>query len=287
MAAPPRSFAIPRWLARFSWPLSGFVLTTFFVFLGFPYELLAERLESQVEGATRMRVRIGELAPHLGFAGPGLAAREVLAAPEGGQTLVLQELVVRPAWSLAWLKGTPALHLDVESEIGQGDGVLTLGEFGGWQGDLREVRVETLPVDMLRSMSVEGLLYAAVDVHGAGAEAGGHWLGSIDFDLRDGSFAPPQAPIAVPFERLHGVLVFGDESFLEVRDVSLEGPMISGTIGGQIGHGPSPERRPLSLTIQFEVEDPAVGGMLGSAAGRGPNTLEVGGTVTNPVVKDR
>ena len=100
MAAPPRESRIPRWLVSASWPVSGVLLTLFFVFLGFPYDLLALRLSDQALQSMNLRLSIGDLSPHVGPLGLGLVATDVLAAQEGGNTIAVDALILRPAWSL-------------------------------------------------------------------------------------------------------------------------------------------------------------------------------------------
>jgi type II secretion system protein N len=288
MAAPPPTSRLPRWLRIASWPIGGLLLVSFFVFLGFPYDLLAQRIGNQVERSTGMRVRIGELSPHIGLAGLGLAARDVLASPEGGRTISVQKLVVRPAWSLAWFRGVPAVHLDVTSEIGNGVGTITLGATGGWEGELEAVQLEYLPLEMLESFNIDGVLDADVDLHAQDPEAGGGLLGDVDFDLRDGSLATDGLPVAVPFERLHGQLRFGGEKYLIISGVELEGPMIAGTIEGEVGQGPSPDRQPVSVKIAYEVRDQSLAGMLSGMGSTGPggsSEISVTGTVAQPVVR--
>lgn len=288
MAKPPAPSRVPRWMRALSLPLAGLVLTAFFVFLGFPYDLLAERLSEQAERRLNMRIRIGELSPHLSLFGPGLAAEEVLAARPGERTVVVEKLVLRPAWSLAWFRGVPALHLDVTSEIGNGAGTLTVGERGGWTGTLEAVRLEYLPLRMLESLSVEGKLDATVDLHGAGVDAGGGYLGQVDFTVSDGSIATEGLPIPVPFERLFGTLQFGDQSFVRVQGVQLEGPLIAGTIQGEVGHGPAPGREPLDIDVAFEVGDPGLEDMFASLGKPGPDGrrhLSVTGTLGRPQIR--
>jgi type II secretion system protein N len=288
MAAPPPTTRLPAWLRIASWPVGGVLLFVFFVFLGFPYDLLALRLGSQIEAATRARVRIGDVSPHLGLAGPGLAASQVLVSPERGGTIAVERLVLRPAWSTAWFRGTPALHLDLKSDIGTAAGTLTLGDTGGWEGELEAVRLEYLPLEMLESFQIQGVLDADVDLHNAGDEAGGGLVGRVDFELREGSLGAEALPVAVPFDRLYGQLHFGGETYLTVSGVKLEGPMIAGNVEGTIGSGPSPERRPLAMKIVYEVQDPNLAGMLASFGKRGPegaSQIAVSGTLARPVVR--
>ena len=294
MAAAPPASRLPRWLVVASWPIGGIALTAFFVFLGFPYDLLAVRLTEQVEQSTDVRLRIGELSPHVGFAGLGLEAREVLAAREGGRSIVLQRLIVRPAWSFAWLRGMPAVHLDVTSEIGSGAGTLILGSAGGFAGSLEAVRLEYLPLEMLDSFDFQGILDAVVDLHASDGDegdepgGGGGLVGDVDFDLREGSLSTEGLPVAVPFDRLHGQLHFGGERYLTVSGVRLDGPLIAGTVEGEIGHGASADRRPLKIDIAYQIQDANLGSMLSGLGTRGKDGishLSVTGTLARPVVR--
>jgi type II secretion system protein N len=284
-AQPPSRF--PRWLIRAAYPIGGVLLTSFFIFLGFPYDQLAQRLSSSAEESMQMRVSIAEVSPHLGIAGPGLAAREVLAAPEGGRTIVLQELIVRPAWSLAWFRGAPAIHLDVTSEIGNGAGTIIVGSGGGFDGNLESVRVDYLPLEMLQAFEIEGLLDAEVNLHAATEEEGGGLVGTVDFELRDGTFGTEDLPVALPFDRLHGQLLFGDENFLTTSGVQIEGPLLEGSIEGRVGRG-QPGRQPLSMALVYTVRDPELARLVGGV-GRpdkdGRSKLSISGTLANPVIR--
>ena len=279
---------VPRWLVITSYPVGAICLTAFFIFLGFPYDLLAGRLSHYVESAMNVRVHIGDLSPHLGLGGPGLAASEVLAAREGEQTIVLQEVVVRPAWSLAWLRGTPAIHIDVTSEIGNGAGTLTVGQMGGWDGSLESVQLAYLPLAMLDVVEIDGILDATVDVHGASAEEGGSLVGTVNFELRDGTLGSDALPVAVPFDRLHGTLRFGDEPYLTVEKVELEGPLIEATIQGQVGHAKDLGGRPLAIEVAYRVRDRNLARIFGSVGPPGDDGrahLSISGTLSKPAIR--
>jgi len=278
----------PRWLVRAAYPLAALALTGFFVFLGFPYDLLAARLSHELESQTRMKVRIGELSPHLGLLGPGLAASQILAGREGEGTFSVDELVIRPAWSTSWFRGAPAIHLDVASAAGAAAGVATLGREPGWQGSLAGVDVAALPIAALSSFDLTGRLDAEVDLRSAAAEEGGGLAGAVGFVLAEGSFQTPDLPIAVPFSQLRGRLDFGGDAYLRVSDVELDGPMIRGRIEGTVGHAPAPGRQPLAIDIAYEVSDPSLAPMLGSLGRRGPDgrsVLKVTGTLAQPVIR--
>jgi type II secretion system protein N len=282
------SVPLPRWALVVGIPAAATCLTAFFVFLGFPYDLLAVRLGNAAESALDVRLRIGALSPHVGFSGFGLAASEVLAGVEGGRTIAIERLVLRPAWSLAWFRGMPAIHLDVTSEIGAGDGTVIVGATGGFEGRLESVRLADLPVAMLQSLGVDGVLDADVDLHAVPAETGGGLVGTVDFELREGTLSAEGLPMALPFDRLHGALRFGEEAYVQVSGVQLEGPLIAGTIEGQVGRAPTSAERPLSLQVAYVVHDEGLKGMfrsVGTPAADGSNRLSVSGTLAKPVIR--
>lgn len=288
MAAPPRESRIPRWLVSASWPVSGVLLTLFFVFLGFPYDLLALRLSDQALQSMNLRLSIGDLSPHVGPLGLGLVATDVLAAQEGRNTIAVDELILRPAWSLAWFRWAPALYIDVTSQVGSGSGTLTLGDEAGWKGELRGVQLEQLPIEMPESGEIEGLLDADVDLHRSIDETGAPLVGSVDFSVRDGILATSNLQLAMPFERLHGQLRLGGDSYLSFSQVKLEGPMITGMLEGEVGHGPTPEQQLLAIDIRYEVRDPGLEQILTGIGARdrdGVYRVSLGGTLARPVVR--
>jgi type II secretion system protein N len=269
-------------------PLAGILLTLFFVFLGFPYDLLGARIARSIEASTDMTVRIGEVSPHLGLFGPGLAARQVLARSEGQGTVALDELVIRPAWSTAWFRGSPALHLDVEGDTGVVSGVVTVGDPAGFAGDLENVDVAALPLAALDSFDLTGRLDATVDLRAAAPEAGGGFEGRVDFVVRNGTVRPPDAPIPIPFTELSGRFDFGGESYLVVSGVKLEGPVISGDVEGTVGHAPAPGHQPLAVNVVYQVNDPNLAHMLANLGRRGADgrsTLQISGTLARPVMQ--
>jgi len=281
---------LARVLLWVGYPLAGLALTVLFVFLGFPYDLLGKRLSSEVERATQVRLRIGELSPHLGLGGPGLEASDVYAAREGGRTIVLRSLVVRPAWSLAWLRGTPAVHVSVDSEIGNSAGTVFLGQGGGFQGELEGVQVGFLPLeDLTGGLEVDGRLDATIDLRAPSEDAGAGLEGTVEFDLTEGSVATNALPIAVPFEHLRGTLAFGGEVWVTIEKLELEGPLVQAQASGHVGLGPNAQLRPLVLTLSYTAKDPAVQAALAGLGRRlapdGSDELAVSGTLGAPVVR--
>ena len=280
---------IPRWLVIASYPVGAIVLTAFFIYLGFPYDLLAQRFAQTLGSATETQVRIGELSPHIGLAGPGIAARHVVQSQEGGGTVVVEELIVRPAWSFAWFRGAPAFHIDVTSEVGNSTGTLTLGRTGGFVGTLEAVQLAHLPMEMLELAPIDGVLDATVDLQRASGEAGEGLVGTVSFELRDGTLGGGAAlPMVLPFERLYGSLLFGEDTFMKLEGVELEGPMVDATIEGSVGHGATAAQQLLSIDAAYELRDPALArkiGSIGQAGSDGRAHLAISGTLSRPVIR--
>ena len=70
-------------------------------------------------------------------------------------------------------------------------------------------------------------------------------------------------PLAVPFDQLAGRLTFGNEAFMHVEDVALEGPMLAATVTGKVGRPSRQGAQSLDLDIRYELDDPALASMLG------------------------
>jgi type II secretion system protein N len=271
-----------RLLAGAGYPLAGLVLTLVFIFVGFPYDLLGDRISARVEADTSLRLRIGGVSPHLGLRGLGLAARDVHAQSQGGPEVTLEKLVLRPAWSSSWLSGIPALHLDLKSELGTGSGTLLLGESVRWQGALHSVQIAPLLVGTLQDgFDLEGTLDADMDLEVRTSSEGGGLFGHIHFDLQDGSFSGPGLPMSLPFESLGGDLRFGDDATIRVEGVKLEGPIVAATLEGTIGDSPVRGHQPLDLQLAYEIRDKTVVTVFGRARGRG----KISGTLQKPVLQ--
>ena len=287
MAAAAES-RLPRWLIRISYPIAALVLTLVFIVIGFPYDRLAVRLGQELESTLGMRLRIGEISPHLGLGGLGIVVREVLAKPEDSPTIVIQEVVVRPAWSLAWFRGRPAIRLDIASEMGDASGTLIAGNTGPWQGQLKAVQLDALPLEMIQALNMDGSLDATFDLRRAPQEQGGQLEGLMDFELRDGSFSSEGLPLALPLERLEGHLIFGGESFVTLSDVALEGPLLEGTLQGGVGHARTLANQSLAIDLSFRVRDESLAGLMNGMSNPGDDgfhRLQVTGTIAKPTIR--
>jgi hypothetical protein len=193
--------------------------------------------------------------------------------------------MLRPAWSLAWLRGVPAVYAEIETDVGGAAGTLVLGASGGWSGDLEQVAVGKLPLSELAPAgTVDGVLDASVDIQlrEEGPE------GRVTFEARDGSIGLPNFPMAIPFEKLSGDLIFGDEAYVAVERLDLEGPLLSAGVTGNVLQAATFSAAPLRLEAEIDAS-PSARGAIQSAGVRmsrnGKAKLRITGTVAQPNVR--
>jgi len=217
----------------------------------------------------------------------GLAAYDLESGPQGSPDFRVERLTMRPAWSLQWFSGTPAVYLDLKSEIGNGKGTLTIGYTGGWEGEIRGLQLGELPLDaVMQSFSLDGTLDADVDLHGRTPDEGGGLIGQVSFELKDGTVGGADLPLALPFDKLAGELQFLEQSVIRLVKLELAGPMLDAKAEGEIGGSDTAQERPLDLSIDYELHDPDLAAMLGLGGRRnGPQKLTVTGTLASPVFR--
>jgi type II secretion system protein N len=280
--------SLPRPLRLFGLPLAALLLIGFFVFLGFPWERVREAVERAASGASGARVAFAELSPGLSLGGPVLVARGVsIDARAGSAAWKLDEVRLRPAWSLAWLRGHPAVSADVRAPEGRLAGVFRIGPEPGFDGRVEDVALARLPLgDAVPELALDGLASADVDLRaGGGAGPEGH----VKLEVRDGSIALPGMPMALPFESLDADVELGGELLARLSDVSFQGPMLALVGSGTIGAAASAADAPLDLQIQIEAREPAARPVLeslGIRLGRdGKGSARIGGSLGAPQVR--
>jgi len=285
MAADPHSAALPRPLLVVGVPLAGLLLVSLFIYLGFPYDKLGDRISSEVERAGGVRIDFADLGPSLQFAGPGIRASGVRATLADGATIRLESAMLRPAWSLAWLRGMPAVYAEIASEVGNAEGTLVLGGSGGWTGELEQVDVGKLPLSGFESLgTLDGTVDATIDL--LRGEKGP--VGSVSFEARDGAVGLADFPMQLPYEKLTGELIFGDDAYVAIRTLSLEGPMLNADVKGNVLHADVFAEAPLRLEVEIDAK-PVIGAALRSAGVRlnrnGKAKARITGTVGTPKVR--
>ncbi|MCG8589929.1 MAG: type II secretion system protein GspN [Proteobacteria bacterium] len=276
---------LPRFVAWVGIPLAAVLLTGLFILIGFPYDLLGARAAHALRDQTGVDLRFDALHPTLQWAGPAFEAEGVDAVLPDGTRVSLERALLRPAWSLAWFRGDPAIHTEVESPFGSIDGVVYGGDRRGFAGELSEVALDRLPLDnFLEGFELAGLLEAEVDVL---MDAQG-LRGTVVFELADGRLQPPGLPLALPVDALRGDVRLGGEVTARVDSLELLGPMLSGTLQGVVGRGPRVHLWPLDLEAELKSVNPTIRATLaqmGFDLPRNGQRFRVRGSPTNPIVE--
>ena len=263
--------------------LVGAALIAGFIVAGFPYDRLAEYIESEVQQATGVALAIGTLEPSLGFPGLGLQASDLSLRWPEGELLALDTARLRPAWSLSWLRGAPAIRAHLAGPLGEADGTLTLNGFGAWNGDFHDLDLAGLPIESVwPDAEIEGSAEVFVDLRmgDAGLE------GRVTFEARDGVVVLPTLPMALPYDGLSGNIEFGGNALAAVKSITLVGPLLNAEVTGSVGHAPVLADAPLSLSVVVRSQ-PGVRPLLESAGLRvkpdGSARVIVSGTTSSPV----
>jgi type II secretion system protein N len=268
--------------------LGCLLLTALFFVLRFPVDRFRGALVAQLAAVTGADATVGALAARPGLGGLTLVAAPVSARWPGGARLELERAALRPAWSLSWLRGRPALHLDLRAPVGALSGTLWPGDPAAFDGELEGVALEQLPPELLalaEGIALTGRLDAEVGLE----QRAGRLVGELELALADGSFSAPGAPVAVPFESLDAEIRLAESGAVEVGSARLDGPMLSGEARGQIGAAASVDLAPLAFEADLEVVDPTLRSWLAplgvAVDPSGRAKLRIGGTLAEPTVR--
>jgi type II secretion system protein N len=267
-------------------PLACVLLVVVFFLAGLPTDRIGKLASQKLGGALGTRVTIGELGPGISLSGPVLAASDVRIELPGGAALVFAHARVRPAFSLRWLRGQPALAIDATGEAGSIHGTVFPSGKRGFEGTLADVDLARLPLGgALPQGSFEGRATATGDIH---------WLadgpmGAFELVARDGSLSLPALPIALPYATLRATIAMTDAALADVQSFALDGPMVAATITGTVGRAPVLTAAPLALEARIETREASLRPMLQSAGLRpdanGVATVKVGGSIGQPSVR--
>ena len=277
--------SIPRPLRIAAVVAAAIALTTTFIYLGFPYDRLGPFLEGQAQAATGARVTLGAVSASPQLLGPGIAVESLRADLGNGRPIELSRLRLRPAWSLSWLLGRPALAIDAESGTGRAGGVVTLGSAPSFQGTASELDLRTLGIESFaQGLSLEGT--ADLELSLSFAESGAE--GPLHLTARSGTLSHPAFPMAIPYDEIRGRFALGGEVSVNIESLEIDSTLGQGSVTGTVGHGPSPSAAPLDLQIQLTAE-PAVQAVLRAQGIRldrkGAGQFRVTGTASNPSVR--
>ncbi len=285
MAAEANHTTLPRPLLVFGLPVAGVLLVAFFIYLGFPYHKLGDRIATEIQRSSGVRIDFEDIGASLQLVAPGIEATGVRATLSDGSSYRIERAMLRPAWSLAWFRGTPAVYAEVESELGGAAGTLLLGEAGGWSGELSQVAVGRIPIPPLEAVgNIDGRLDATIDL--VLAEAGPE--GSIEFAATEGSVGLAKFPMDIPFETLSGELSFGGEAFISIERLELDGPMLTASLTGKVLQAASFAQAPMRLEAKLTAEPdlrPAFKNAGVRVDREGNSKVRITGTVESPMVR--
>ncbi len=285
MAAEANRTTLPRPLLVFGLPVAGVLLVAFFIYLGFPYHKLGDRIATEIQRSSGVRIDFEDIGASLQLVAPGIEATGVRATLSDGSSYRIERAMLRPAWSLAWFRGTPAVYAEVESELGGAAGTLLLGEAGGWSGELSQVAVGRIPIPPLEAVgNIDGRLDATIDL--VLAEAGPE--GSIEFAATEGSVGLAKFPMDIPFETLSGELSFGGEAFISIERLELDGPMLTASLTGKVLQAASFAQAPMRLEAELTAEPnlrPAFKNAGVRVDREGNSKVRITGTVESPMVR--
>jgi type II secretion system protein N len=275
---------VPPMMMWIGFPFAGLVLTAMFVFLGFPYDELADLATLRVSQATRSDIRIGEVDARITIAGPGFRVWDISVTTASNESYRVTSLSIRPAWSLSWLTARPALRIDAEAELGNVSGIVKIGRNPAFDLDLEAVDLSRLPIALPSDIALDGHVSGNLDL--LMAEAGPN--GSLDLEATSGILSHPMLPIEVEYETLRAQLSMGGEHFAEIQRLELDGPALAASITGTIGHGENPMEQALDVQIDLLIKDRMMLGMLRQFGVKlqpdGRTKLQVGGTAGRPAM---
>lgn len=263
-------------------PVSSIVLISLFVFLGFPYDALGARFAALVGDMTGSQIQIRGVSPRITIAGPGFRAKWVQVITPAQTIYEAGPVGVRPAWSTSWLSAEPALHIDLESPVGNAEGMVVIGSELGFDGELSEVDLSLIPLPEGAAVSISGKLKGDVDLF----VREGTPEGSLVFSADSGSLAHDALPIAIDYDTATGDLIFGGENFVEITELALDGPIVSATAEGTVGQSRQLGSAPLDLGVDLEIKNPGLVMMIQGFGlqldGDGRASFDISGTPSNP-----
>lgn len=264
------------------------VLTLLFLFLGFPFNSVGERLVGTLASATGAQISFADLSPYLSIAGPGFEASDVRIVGSDGTRFDFDRMRVRPAWSMAWLRLAPALHIDIDGPLGRVVGTAVVdAATPAFDGELEGVDLARLPVAALwPDLTLSGSLDADIEL--AQTEGAPAPEGKVVFEARDGDIGASGLPMGLPYETLTGELDLGGESLVRIVTLKAVGPLLNADATGEIGMDEYFVRAPLDVEIQIQAEPsmaPAMRSMGLLVDANGAATVHIAGSPSAPEMR--
>ena len=228
-------------------------LTLVFILIRFPWDSLARRVAYEISAASGSDVTMQSLAPGISERGPVLRAIQVQILHPAVDRVRLSTLEIAPRLSMGWLTGEPRLRVWADSELGVIDGVLELGAAPKFVGRVERVDLERLPLRLDASaVRLSGQLNADADI---ALRENGTLLGRVDFESTDLVLAADALPMALPFTRANGVIEILESGATKIESVTLDGPLIAGSLSGEIGLAHRSQSPPIDLALNLRIID--------------------------------
>lgn len=285
MAAAANRTALPRPLLVVGLPVAGILLVAFFIYLGFPYHKLGDRIATEIQRSTGVRIDFEDIGASLQLAAPGVEATGVRATFRDGRSLRIERAMLRPAWSFAWFRGMPAVYAEIESEVGDAAGMLLIGETGGFSGELSQVAVARVPIPPLSAIGdIDGRFDASIDLMRSESGPEGH----VEFAATEGSVGLARFPVAIPFETLSGALTFGGDAMVSVERLELDGPMLTASLTGNVLKAERFADAPIRLEAELTAEPglrPAIARAGVRVERNGKAKVRITGSIESPMVR--
>ena len=258
------------------------VVALLLIFLAarFPWERLLPPLLEVARSASGAEVRVGGLRLGLALTGPRVVASAVSLHWPGSEPLALDAVALRPAWSLAWLRGQPLWHVEASGPPGAWAGEVAADRLAG---RLDEVDVGALPWTLLGSPApLQGRVSGTLDL----TRTNGEWRGAAELSGATGSVDLDGLPVAIPYELLAARLDVAPEG-VSLPEARLEGPLVTASFSGSASAGAgSFASWPIDLEVRIERIDPALRSYLGPLGipldPQGPTRVHVTGTLSAP-----
>jgi type II secretion system protein N len=260
------------------------VLTLIFLIIGFPYHRLESRVVRAIETAIDGRMTYAEAEQVFTFAGPGYEWRSVRITGATPRPLDFELFRARPAWSLAWLRLSPAFHVELEGTPQRAVGVITLGSRPGFDGQLEQFELSDLPTRLQpKAFALRGIADADIDLTG-----GEHLIGDVEIAVANGTLSGEKLRTGLPFTELTGALQMVGDNRTEISSLHIVSPLLKADLVGTIGPGPSFGEAPLDLALELDANARATQVLraFGIRLSRqGAQSLKVSGTVNAPKVR--
>ncbi len=266
--------------------LGCLLLVLLFTLLQFPWDRLRPWIIEQLRATTGAEFELTRLDLGLSLRGPTATCTGLTLRWPGSPTLVLDRAEIAPALSLSWLRGAPALAVQIELADGVVEGTLWPSSEPAFDGGFENLDLAALPLaPEPEPLPLDGSVSGRADV----VLQRGRWVGALRVHAVEGSLVLPGFPLAIPFDQLAVDLDLGPDGRVAVRKAEIEGPMVSAVARGALGPAPRLQLAPLDLEVELRAMEPALADPLRgqgiSVDETGRASFRVEGTGGRPLIR--